>query len=138
LELLRAFALEIGDDSFAWLPAASVEEGAATPDEPFAHLAGRSVALYTLNESAARQVKSILEARVPTIRLALCHDTDGSTRLRQLARNADLFVMAVASATHAATNFITDNRPSHLPLLRPQGQGSASMLRVVRNYLSGL
>ena len=138
LELLQAFALEIGEDTSAWFPASPNEGGAASPDEPFEDLAGKSVALYTLNEPAARRVKSILEARVPSVRLTLCHDTEGSTRLRQVARNADLFVMAVSSATHAATNFITDNRPAHLPLLRPQGKGSASMLRTVRNYVAGL
>jgi hypothetical protein len=133
---LRIFGREFGQSAIVETASATVVETAQTPDDPFADLAGRSLAVYTLNESAARQVKQVLEARVPTARVALCHDTEGSSRLRQLARQSDLFVMAVSSATHAATGFITANRPPHLPLLRPPGKGSASVLRVLRDYLS--
>jgi len=135
LELLRTFALEVGEDSLAEISGTSREDATKPHENIFTDLAGKLIVLYTLNESAARQVRDILEARTSTARFALSHDTKGSSRLRQLARNADLFVMAVSSSTHAATNFITDNRPSDLPLLRPQGKGSASMLRVIRDYL---
>ena len=52
-------------------------------------------------------------------------------RLRQLSRTADIVVMATASAKHAATGFIEGNRPKNLPILRPSGKGSASMLRAI-------
>ena len=135
-ELLRTFGRELGHDTLVEPESAAITAASRATDDPFTDLAGRSVAVYTLNESAARQVKQVLEARAPTVRVVLCHDADGSRRLRQLARQSDLFVMAVSSATHAATDFITANRPPHLPLLRPAGKGSASILRVVRDYLS--
>jgi hypothetical protein len=67
--------------------------------------------------------------------VSLCHDLDASKRLKQLAKQTDVFVMVTASAKHAATSAIEDNRPAGMPLLRPAGKGSASMLRVMREHL---
>jgi hypothetical protein len=106
-------------------------------DDPLAAAGGLSVAAYTLTERAARQFQQALEARAPGVRVSLCHDTVASNRLKQLARQADLFVMTTASATHAATICIEANRPSDRPLLRPAGRGAASMLRAVREHLAG-
>jgi hypothetical protein len=45
-------------------------------------------------------------------------------------------LMVTASAKHAATGFIEDNRPSHLaPILLVNSKGSASMLRIIKQYL---
>jgi hypothetical protein len=53
-------------------------------------------------------------------------------------RNSDIVVMVTASAKHAATGFIEANRPSHLaPIILVNSKGSASMLRVIREYLAG-
>ena len=135
-ELLRLLAGDLGQgELFAqYFP----ESEGAEPDpagDPLARLAGRSVGAYTLSESAGRQFQQVLLSRCPTVRVSLCHDLDASKRLKQLAKQADIFVMVTASAKHAATIAIEDNRPAAMPLLRPAGKGSASMLRVMREHL---
>ncbi|QDV37410.1 protein DpdD [Tautonia plasticadhaerens] len=136
-DLLTALGRDLGEDALIDRAFPLISEQPHASANLLAGLADTSVAIYTLNEVAARQVKQILESRAPGVRVSLCHETGGGSRLRQLARQSDLFIMAVASATHAATDFISKNRPPHMPLLRPLGKGSASMLRVVRDYLSG-
>lgn len=59
----------------------------------------------------------------------------GSDRLRQWVRNDDLVVMVTASAKHAVTGFIENNRPQDRPLLPVNSKGSAGLLREVRLYL---
>lgn len=100
------------------------------------NLEHKSVAIYTLTETAARRVKYFLENESRNILVNLFHDKVGTDRLRQFARSADFFIIATASAKHAATTFIEDNRPHHLPILRPAGKGSASMLRVLFEHIA--
>jgi hypothetical protein len=136
-ELLRLLASDLGQlDLFnQYFPEAEPTQADPATD-PFASLAERSVAVYTLSESAARQFQTVLERRCPKVRVSLCHDHDASRRLKQLAKQVDIFVMVTASAKHAATTAIEDNRPSGMPLLRPGGKGSASMLRALREHLT--
>jgi hypothetical protein len=105
-------------------------------DDLLAGLDGVSVGVYTLTERAAKQFQAVVEKRCPGARISLCHDKDASRRLKQLARESDLFVMVWASATHAATDCIQANRPRDKPTLRPAGKGAASMLRAIRDHLS--
>ena len=56
------------------------------------------MAVYTLTESAGKQFKAILEARAPRVRVSLCNDLVASNRLKQLARQADVFLIATWSA----------------------------------------
>jgi hypothetical protein len=100
-----------------------------------ASLNGRSVAVYSLTERAARHLQRIVLDQAPAATVYLTHDKVGSTQLRQLARNADIFIMATASATHAATGFIQANRDPARPLLRPDGKGVGSMLRSLISHL---
>lgn len=108
-----------------------------TKDEldAFIKLNRRTVAIYTLTERVAKRVKDALESRCSNVIVHISNDKVGTDRLRQMARNADIFVMATASAKHAATEFIEVNRPKELPILRPKGKGSASMLQAIYNYL---
>ncbi len=101
----------------------------------FVKLSSKTVAIYTLTERVAKRVKNALEARCNDINVHISNDKAGTDRLRQLARNVDIFVMATASAKHAATEFIEANRPKELPILRPQGKGSASMMEAIYNFL---
>jgi hypothetical protein len=103
----------------------------------FQKLKDKSVLIYTLTESAALRVKSILEGACQGVEVHLSHDKGGNDQLRQWLRNSDLVVMVTASAKHAATSFIEANRPSHLsPILLVNSKGSASMLREIRQYLA--
>ena len=117
-------------------PRAEVTE--AETKNLFERLKDKSVAIYTLTEAVAKRVGKILEERCRTVNVHISNDKVGNTRLEQLARGADIFIMATASAKHAATNFIEDKRTPGLPLLRPAGKGSASMLRVLEQHLETL
>jgi hypothetical protein len=136
-EVLKLLASDLGQPELfnQYFP----ESEGTQPDpasDPFALLAERSVAVYTLSESAGRQFQTVLERRCPKVRISLCHDRDASNRLKQLAKQADMFVMVTARAKHTAISAIEDNRPRSMPLLRPGGKGSASMLRALREHLA--
>jgi len=103
-------------------------------EDLLAELTNKSIAVYTLTESVGRRMKNFLESSCRGVLVHLSHEKVGSERLRQLAQNADLFIMSTASAKHAATGFIEANRRNK-PLLRPAGKGSASMIRELYSYL---
>jgi hypothetical protein len=112
-------------------------DGSAAEDIGFEELAGRTVALYTLTERVGRRVAALLKELCPTVVVDVSNDKVCTERLRAAATNVDIFVMATASAKHAATQCIEANRPAVLPLLRSKGKGSASMLTALAEYLTG-
>jgi hypothetical protein len=119
-------------------PASLVEQNLEVEVNIFQKLKSKSVLIYTLTETAAIRVKSILETACKEVTVYLSHDKGGNDRLRQWVRNSDIVVMVTASAKHAATGFIEANRPSHLaPIILVNSKGSASMLRALREYLAG-
>jgi hypothetical protein len=91
-----------------------------------------SVGVYTLTVRAAEQFRNVVEARAPGTDVTLLHDLDASKRLKQHARQADLFVLVTASTKHAATDCVRASRPADKPLVIPAGKGAASMLAAVR------
>jgi hypothetical protein len=77
----------------------------------------------------------LLEGAVENIRVSTFNDkVGGSSSLRSAARNADVFVIATAAAYHAATIFVEAERGSDAVTLKPDGQGSSSMLRSLQEY----
>lgn len=65
------------------------------PDaQAFGQPAARSIAIYTLAESAGQRALKILSKLVPGINVALSSDKACTDRLVSLARNAELFVSA--------------------------------------------
>lgn len=133
--LLRLIAADLSETDLLdqYAPAAAAPVVAA--EDPLAALSDMSVAVYTLTENAGKQFKAVLESRTPGVRITLCHDLVATSRLKQAARQADLFLVATGSATHAATACIAANRPEEKPTLYPSGKGAASLLRAVRDYL---
>jgi hypothetical protein len=103
--------------------------GKAEPEQ----FLGRVVALYTLTESAGRQAKEALEDAFPGVRVELSSDHVCTPRLRSLAREADLFVLAAASAKHAATDCVQRHRPASLPVAYASGRGASSIVRAVED-----
>lgn len=98
-------------------------------------LAGKQVALYSLNSGALRRVARSLDAMCPTVQVQTFDDkVGGSPSLLRAARTADLFVVATAKATHAATGFIDAKRRRDAATIRPSGKGSTSMLDVIRRH----
>ena len=110
------------------------EEELSQVEDQLSVLQDKSVAIYTLTESVGRRVRDILEHRCEGVQVHVCSEKVGTPQLRDLARHADIFVMATASATHAATGFIKSNRPDS-PILYPKGKGSTSMLRAIYAYI---
>lgn len=107
----------------------------ANQSHPLTALAGKSIALYSLKENALHRVATLLKTTVPNVRVSTFHDTAGGSKaLRAAARDADIFVMATAAATHAATGFIEAERHEGAPIVKPAGQGSASMLRALLEF----
>lgn len=94
------------------------------------------VAIYTLTESAGRQAANILKEVAPSIRVETSHDKVGSVALRNMAHHADIFVMVTASAKHAATGFIQQERP-YKPILYVNGRGASSIMRAIETHVLG-
>ena len=97
-------------------------------------LDGKLIAIYTLTEQAGDRAKRLLVDLYPNIRVELSHDHGGNTRLEGLARNADIFVVCWRSAAHAATDVIGRYRPADSPTLYPDGKGTSSIMRAVRQH----
>lgn len=100
----------------------------ADPAEPYRHLSGSVVVLYSLTESAITRAAQVLRRLVPGIDVRTTAEHDGSQQLAALSSNADVFVMVAASAKHAATNFIKDHRGSQ-PIIQVNSRGSSAILR---------
>lgn len=135
LELLSAgqraaYARVAAAASWPPLPA----ETTPSPVDFGAQLAGKTIAVYTLTEAAARQARDALLDLAPDARIELSHDHVCSDRLQSLARQADLFVLATASAKHAATDCIQRYRKEG-PLLYAAGRGFSSLVRAVEDHL---
>jgi hypothetical protein len=95
------------------------------------NLADRSIAIYTLAETAGQRAANLLRQLAPTARVSLNSDLVCTERLASLARNADLFIFAWRSSKHAAYYCVKDHRPGDKPILMPLGKGSASILRAL-------
>ena len=104
----------------------------ADPDEQsIAALAARSIAIYTLAETAGTRALQILTKLAPSINVALNSDKVCTDRLAALARSAELFVFAWRSSKHAAYYCIKDHRPKDMRILMPHGKGTASIVRAI-------
>jgi hypothetical protein len=132
--LLRLLARDLGaaDLVASYFPPEAEAEGVG--EDTFAPLRTMSLSAYTLTERAGKQFQAVIEALAPGVKVSLAHDTEASPRLRQLARQSDLFVLVTASAKHAASDCVRANRPAEKPTLMPAGKGAASMLAAVRSY----
>lgn len=94
-------------------------------------LNGKKIAIYTLTEAAGMRARDFICRNFDGVVVELTNDHVASARLRTLARTVDIFVVATASAKHAATTFIESERPPDLPTLYAAGKGSASIIRAV-------
>ena len=110
--------------------------GEADAPEQSPSLAGLRAAIYTLTERAGKRAARLLEDAFPGLSVDLCFDKVASSRLRELARNVDVFVMCTQSAKHAATEAIDSARSKDKVLLRPGGKGASSIVREVSEWAS--
>ena len=94
-----------------------------------------SVAIYSLNESAAARAQSILEKRLPNSNIRINHDHVNTPGLENLAATSDLFVICSGQAKHAATNAIMSVRRAR-GATTLYASGSSSIINVVAEYTS--
>lgn len=100
-------------------------------------LHSRTVGIYSLTESAAKQAAQVLKRLDSSIKVLLSHDGVGTPMLRSMAQTVDLMVVATASAKHAATGFIQQVRPREKPTVFASGRGFSSIIRSIEeHYLS--
>ena len=103
-----------------------------------APLAGKIVGIYCIKESSSRRVRDLVLSMQPEVDVRLCHDTHGSSALRNLARESDFLVLNTRCATHAATDVLRANVGRGCEILYPTGKGSGSMAAAIFNHLREL
>lgn len=137
--LFKWLCLELQQPTLAVMserPENSSVSSAQEPPGP--DLSGKTIGVYTLTERAGQNFVRLASDLYPGARVELQVEHVGTDRLRSLARTADIFVVAASSATHAATQFISSERPRHLPTIYPLGKGVSSMLAALHHYLDRL
>jgi hypothetical protein len=129
--LLARLADELGVPGLSQ-EAISAESGAGT-DPLSTVLQGTTLAIYSLNERALARAASTLKSVYPGISVSVFNDrVGGDPALRAATQKADVFVIAPASAKHAATDYIERHRPKELVTLYARGQGSSGLLAALR------
>jgi len=113
-------------------PAAEAEQEDLEEYDPLSSIAGLIV-IHTLTEPAGLRVREILKQRSPQCKVEVNCDKVGSTHLKELARNADVFVLVTHSAKHAASTFIENHRKGRT-ILKPSGKGTSSILLELVKY----
>lgn len=88
-------------------------------------LSGKTLAIYSLMEGAARRGKEVLLQLYPGLRVELNHDHVATSALVNLAEKADYFIFASGSSKHQAFYTVTDYRKE---IIYPSGIGASSMI----------
>lgn len=135
LSSLQQAAVHSLSQEFGWTLAAPPAMQSAENDRLAARMRGKTIAIYSLTENASRHAKAALEGIDGDIDVRCNADQAGSSQLRALAINSDLFVVAWAAAKHAATDFIRAHRNGR-PIAYAEGKGVSSLLRAVEEYFS--
>lgn len=135
LTRLQRIAVAVLSSELGWSLPSAPTDTPQTDDGLVNRLAGLRIAIYSLTESSSRQAKAALEEISPSVTVDTNADHGGSTRLRALAENSDLFVITWLSAKHAASDFIRDHRRAK-PLLYSRGKGFSSILRAIEDYVA--
>ena len=128
IEIVRALCADMEIPSEQYVNEPPEED----PDaQALTALAARSVAIYTLAETAGQRALQILTKLAPGVDVALNSDRVCTDKLAALARSAELFVFAWRSSKHAAYFCIKDHRPKEKRILMPAGKGTASIVRAL-------
>lgn len=135
LSCLQQAAVRSLSNEFGWTFDVPPAQQDLDGDGLAARLRGKSIAIYSLVEGASRQAKVALQAISGDIDVQCSADQGGTSQLRALSINSDLFVVAWAAAKHAATDFIRTHR-SDRPLVYAEGKGVSSLLRAVEDYFT--
>ena len=136
LEYLRLLCADYGKaDWGAMFSAEAAKVAAAEVEDVFSSLAGTLIAIYSLTERASNRAKQLLQELCPQTDVRTNADLVATPVLKKLAKEADIFIVNVGSATHAATICIDQNRPAKAVTLLHNGRGSRAMLRLLEHHL---
>lgn len=124
----RVLARDFGLDRSALGIIDSDDETAKEPELP--DLSGKTVGIYTLTEAAGARAKHALETMFPGLSVVLNADRVATSKLSNLAHNADLFVFAWRSSSHSAFYCIKDAMGTREPIMAA-GKGTASIVRAI-------
>lgn len=125
--ICESLGMELSGELEALRAAGTVEEA-----DLFSCLAGKTVVLYSLMESASRRAADTLRRLVPSIEVITNADPVGTERLADLSTKADVFVVSTAAAKHAATEFIESHRPPN-KISYVHSKGSSALLSALSN-----
>jgi hypothetical protein len=133
--LFRLLCSDLKREVPSFLP----EDEETTIKAPSDVLAGKMVAIYTLDESSGKRARDLINMLYPGADIRLSHDHVGCDQLKIIARHADYFLMVTRSAKHAATVFIKDERPAgKRPIDYTAGKGSSSIVTAMHVALANL
>ncbi|MFL6450922.1 MAG: protein DpdD [Bryobacteraceae bacterium] len=119
------------------VPQAKVDEDGPRPsDTAWRRLSGKRIAIYSLQEAAARRAAAIVQDLASVAVEIFSDHVGGSPALRQASLKSDVFLLVTAAAKHAATGFIEANRPRSATTLYARGKGCASILNALRSFLT--
>lgn len=135
LSCLQQAAVHSLSTEFGWTFDLPPAEQDMSSDGLASHLRGKSIAIYSLVDGASRHAKAALQALSGDIDVHCSSDHVGTSQLRALAINSDLFVIAWAAAKHASTEFIRAHR-SDRPIVYAEGKGVSSLLRAIEEYFT--
>lgn len=102
-------------------------------DAPVSY-AGVSIGIYTLQESIVPHLRQSVLDSFPGASVQFNHDHAATSALEHMARHSSVLVFAWRCSKHQAYYCIQKQRPASMPLLQPQGRGSASILRELSDY----
>jgi hypothetical protein len=135
----RAFLGILASDfgQLEWKVAFSPDRNLAPEDADsvFDELNGKLIAIYSLSERVSRRAKDIFKNCCPSVEVRINSDHVATNALKQLAKEADIFVVNTASAKHAATTFISATRKPSQTTLFHNARGSQSLVKLVEYFL---
>lgn len=133
--VLSLLALDFGLD---FTPETPAQDGSASAaNGGGADYTGLSIGIYTLQESVVTHLRAAVQQEFPGASVSFNHDHVATPALAHMARDCSVLVFAWRCSKHQAFYCVQKERPSGLPLLRPQGRGSASIMRELTEHLRG-
>lgn len=133
--LTKSLAREIlGQDCEANFPRALTQD-VDSDNSAFgpATMSGKTLAIYSLTEGAARRAKAVLEDMFAGLDVELNHDHTATPALLHLAKKASYFLFVAGSAKHQAFYPVSRIRQD---LIYPLGRGASSIIDAFCNYCS--
>ena len=129
---LRSICQDLGEDAAC---EGVLGEVRSEPDDidPLEKFAGKTIGVYTLTPGVRHRVVEALRVRCPSIDVEVNSDLVSTSALRALAKRADVMIVALQSAKHAATDAIVAVRGRD-NIVAAKGRGSVGIIRTLEEH----